>query len=64
MGTCFNGKLFKIHFSLAKVMGTERVPAEWIITVAYNTTDYSYSPTHEAGDPSDNLNVASSPENA
>ena len=62
MGTCFNGKLFKIHFSLAKVMGTERVPAEWIISVAYNTTDFGYSPTHEAGDVSDNLNVATSPE--
>jgi hypothetical protein len=59
---CYNGKLFKIKLSLAKAMHGEKVPAEAVISVAFNTTDYGYNPTHEAGDPADNLNVATSPE--
>jgi hypothetical protein len=54
--SCFHGKAFKVHFPL----GGLKLPDKAIISVAYNTTDYGYEPTH--GSPpnigADSLNVA------
>jgi len=50
---CHHGKLFKIKFNVGKVP----LPHTVIISVAYNTTDYGYEPTHVPG-PYDSLNLA------
>ncbi len=50
---CFHGLAFKVPFSLE---GTT-LPAKAIISVAYNTTDYGYAPTHSADVGEDSLNV-------
>src|ERR1039458_2715448 len=42
--SCFSGKAFKVKFSLEGLV----LPGKAIISVAYNTTDYGYHPTHEA----------------
>ena len=49
---CHHGKLFKIKFNLGGVP----LPSTVILSVAYNTTDYGYEPTHVPG-PYDSLNV-------
>jgi hypothetical protein len=52
--TCYAGKLFRIHFT----MGNTVLPSsKAIVSVAYNTTDWGYAPTHVAG-PEESLNVA------
>lgn len=51
---CFHGLAFKVPFSLE---GTT-LPSKAIISVAYNTTNYGYAPTHEADVGEDSLNVA------
>ena len=51
-GKCYAGKLFKIHFQL----GNAQLPSRAIVSVAYNTTDWGYAPTHVAG-PEESLNV-------
>jgi hypothetical protein len=50
---CFNGKEFKVKFALEGVT----LPAEAILSVAYNTTDYCAAPTHEASVGEDSLNL-------
>jgi hypothetical protein len=55
--TCFNGKAFTITFNLTTV-----VPNNVIFGIAYNTTDYGYTPIGPAtcpsgGCPYDSLNV-------
>jgi hypothetical protein len=55
--TCFHGKLFKIKFSkLGTAKAPVTLPAQAIISVAYNTTDHGYAPTGTPG-PEDSLNV-------
>jgi hypothetical protein len=51
---CFHGTAFRASFSLEGVT----LPSKAIISVAYNTTDYGYAPTHEASIGEDSLNVA------
>jgi hypothetical protein len=51
---CYHGLAFKANFSLAGVT----LPSKAIISVAYNTSDYGYAPTHEANVGEDSLNVA------
>jgi hypothetical protein len=60
-GTCFNGKLFKISFSLRGVS----LPSKAIISVSYNTSNYGSEPqapkpcdSEPQGCPYDSLNVA------
>lgn len=59
MGTCFNGKLFRIVFNL----GATLLPGKMIISVSYNTSDYGVPQrpqpcnSTEAGCPYDSLNV-------
>jgi hypothetical protein len=50
---CFHGKAFKITFPAAAVT----LPPRVILSIAYNTTDYGYAPTHEADVGEDSLNV-------
>lgn len=50
---CFHGKAFKVTFELPDVT----LPNEAIVSVAYNTTDYGYAPTHSADIGEDSLNV-------
>jgi len=58
-GACFNGKMFTIAFAkLGATKSPVTLPGEVIISVAYNTTDWGYEPTHAPG-AVDNLNVAS-----
>lgn len=57
MKTCYHGKLFKITFGkLGSTKAPLTLPADAIISVAYNTTDHGYAPTGVAG-PEDSLNV-------
>jgi hypothetical protein len=50
---CFHGKAFKISFPVEGVT----LPPRVILSIAYNTTDYGYAPTHEADVGEDSLNV-------
>ncbi|HEV3046314.1 MAG TPA: hypothetical protein VGY13_03040 [Solirubrobacteraceae bacterium] len=50
---CFNGKAFRVSFHLAGVT----LPAEAILSVAYDTTDYGAEPTHTANVGEDSLNL-------
>ena len=61
MGTCFNGKAFKIALGLK----VAKLPAKAIISVAYNTSDWGTEPqrpeacnSKPEGCPYDSLNVA------
>ena len=51
---CFHGKLVSISFKLTGVT----LPAKAILSVALDTTDYGYHPTHAADIGEDSLNVA------
>lgn len=51
--SCWSGKSFLVKFSLT---ATE-LPETAIISIAYNTTDYGYAPTHGADIGEDSLNV-------
>ena len=50
---CYSGKAFKIRFAPLAIT----LPNKVIISVAYNTTDYGYAPTHAADIGEDSLNV-------
>lgn len=50
---CYSGRAFKIRFSPLAIT----LPDKVIISVAYNTTDYGYTPTHAADVGEDSLNV-------
>jgi hypothetical protein len=50
---CFHGLAFKVPFSLEGTV----LPAKAIISVAYNTSDHGYAPTHAPDVGEDSLNV-------
>jgi hypothetical protein len=52
--SCFHGKTHNIRFSLKGVT----LPAKAIVSVAYNTSDYGYAPTHGPDVGQNSLNVA------
>jgi len=51
---CFYGKAFPLTFS---ELGGVSLPEKVILSVAYNTTDYGYAPTHVPSIGEDSLNV-------
>ncbi len=51
--SCFSGKAFKIKFAPLGIT----LPTKAIVSIAYNTTDYGYAPTHAADVGEDSLNV-------
>ena len=57
-GGCFHGQLFKINFAkLGNAKAPVTLPADAIISVAFNTFTHGYAPTGVEG-PYDSLNVA------
>jgi hypothetical protein len=50
---CWSGKAFTVKFSLPSI----ELPSKAILSIAYNTTDYGYAPTHTTDVGEDSLNV-------
>jgi hypothetical protein len=50
---CWSGKAFTVKFTLPAI----ELPSTAILSIAYNTTDYGYTPTHTADVGEDSLNV-------